>query len=1508
MAFLPSKPRRASRRRVPLERAYFVLNGAQRRSAGRKAKKIPTYTWFDVALTMELKKDDTRQTCEDNSRNVIRNIQQVMARDPCRRFSFGITVENTNMRLWFCSRATPVVSKPFDFTMDLALLLHVLLSFAFASKDELGWDSTIRPIIKSDGKRAYHIDVDGQTYETMKVLADDAAEELVSHATRVWSATHLDSGELFVLKDVWIEDDRDLEHCIREKLLYDIEDKYGADVRKEVASHLLTPVANWLVFDGNKQDHTTSNMMRGFSPSFRQTFKVDIRTLRARNDDGIDTLPCTDREDMRCPLPWYNPVRKIFGRKHYRVVFKEVTTALHTINDFASSFIALSDSSRVLKWIHGCGWVHRDISAGNLYFYDGRGLIGDLEFAKRKNTDLKHELRTGTPDFMAVEAARRSYEYLPRIVDDDLDAELEALCEGRVDEVYSKPKPDPTPAFFHNDLHDLESLWWSAVWILFCECSSSSTGGANSCIDGSGDQRNCSFSKLFSRTSNTEDRKLFTESRANFNQGVAWMPDHLRDLIGAIDFLRMVLVRKYVAFEAGFPRIQTDAFEGIHEIFQNHFKRCSEIIAEIRLSSSKADGQRLQRTDVEHASAALPFQSKTEPTELEASKSRPLDLMTDARNSEPMIGDAAAQKHIEVRKGKRKREDKEDLPHMRPFRMARPATTHCLHPTMSSDLPLASSLETGTSTIQKSPTTPKNPRRWFRLTEDSPVKIHSTLGRGYQLGTLDSRRVAVAEDVDHAIPEIPLESFMEHLLPPLKDGLDVNKVVASLAKQDTKLFTRKGKLFNDFRKEPVHNNACESDVFAPLATICKRICECASEILGEEQTCQLELRPDYTPWSERNSSTRPTAYFVLKALEWYATAVAAVKAERSGAEPKNSKQVKKPPSLSWYDILFHGELKKGEMDEDRVDNGLKLLHSLQHVMTLDACRRFVFGFTVENTSMRLWFASRAKVLVTEKFNFTRSVNVVAHIFLSIAFASKEEMGWDLSVRPFFGVNKKRAYYIDVGSTTYETVEVISDLEADVLNSSATRIWKVRLPGTNSFFYLKDIWVEEGRRLEKTIHDMILEDVERTFGAETRKDTASLMLTPMDDWLVRANGEDDHTTRVMMRGYTPCLENVYHIKKRYRSDNSKKSVGLPSAADTDIHDIQVCIRVKTLEHRKHYRVVFAQCAQPIHTLRKLSDAFIVLKDGATALKWIHGSGWVHRGLGADSLYFNSGRGLIGDFEYAKRKNSEAAHKKRTALADFMANEVIAREYRYRPIEQVLEAGQKPAFCSNDLHDLESLWWTAIYHLFMNRDVSEAKMLEHKVRMITRGRNDAALTVFPRSKEISERLKFLDQHATFSKLVSWMPEKFKDIKEMIDHLRKQLVRRYMAFEKDLSVIRMDAFQGSQEAFKIALEQCVSYATGIETSPCKTTALQLLDVEQDEEDWSSTLVSLFNNTSESSQSGSGLATNADAEVAGKRKQREDDLIKKGKQRPPLSSHIRHVVELILKVMSKKMRRRSI
>lgn len=44
--------------------------------------------------------------------------------------------------------------------------------------------------------------------------------------------------------------------------------------------------------------------------------------------------------------------------------------------------------------------------------------------------------------------------------------------------------------------------------------------------------------------------------------------------------------------------------------------------------------------------------------------------------------------------------------------------------------------------------------------------------------------------------------------------------------------------------------------------------------------------------------------------------------------------------------------------------------SLNRMMRYDVARRFVFGYTVEDTSMRLWFASRSDVFVSEIFDFT----------------------------------------------------------------------------------------------------------------------------------------------------------------------------------------------------------------------------------------------------------------------------------------------------------------------------------------------------------------------------------------------------------------------------------------------------------------------------------------------------------------------------------------------------------
>ena len=52
-----------------------------------------------------------------------------------------------------------------------------------------------------------------------------------------------------------------------------------------------------------------------------------------------------------------------------------------------------------LHIIHKAGWVHRDLSLGNLYLYidlvsgEKRGLIGDFEFAKKVGSGGRYDIK-----------------------------------------------------------------------------------------------------------------------------------------------------------------------------------------------------------------------------------------------------------------------------------------------------------------------------------------------------------------------------------------------------------------------------------------------------------------------------------------------------------------------------------------------------------------------------------------------------------------------------------------------------------------------------------------------------------------------------------------------------------------------------------------------------------------------------------------------------------------------------------------------------------------------------------------------------------------------------------------------------------------------------------------------------------------------------------------------------------------------------------------------------------
>ncbi|KAG6327335.1 hypothetical protein ID866_11754 [Astraeus odoratus] len=146
---------------------------------------------------------------------------------------------------------------------------------------------------------------------------------------------------------------------------------------------------------------------------------------------------------------------KITHRIHTRIVFKEVCESLFQVRKLRDVLAMLRDAVKALQILHDAGWIHRDISPGNLLRIGNSVKISDLEYAKRLDSKDSHEVRTGTMDFMACEVEAQRYLF------------HKAEKRGKSTDIPSALGSEDRPPFRANSLHDLESLWWILAWILY---------------------------------------------------------------------------------------------------------------------------------------------------------------------------------------------------------------------------------------------------------------------------------------------------------------------------------------------------------------------------------------------------------------------------------------------------------------------------------------------------------------------------------------------------------------------------------------------------------------------------------------------------------------------------------------------------------------------------------------------------------------------------------------------------------------------------------------------------------------------------------------------------------------------------------------------------------------------------------------------------------------------------------------------------------------------------------
>ncbi|KAJ3557299.1 hypothetical protein NM688_g1547 [Phlebia brevispora] len=504
-------------------------------------------SWYDLAVSGEYKKKETNGEEHDNAMKVTMSMLNCMRRDPCRRFTFAFTVENTRMKLWFCDRAQLLCSTPFNFILDREYLVHFCLSIAYAEPDQLGWDPTV---VLANDRRRYDITVlsdkgEARVYRTLELISCSGAQVLLGRGTRVWKVVQVENGEErgnpMVLKDVWANPRRKREGTILDELR---KADYSPYSRQDFECAYLSRVLDGDVFNGPASTNLDNTHMFGL--------EEESASDREKRSSSADSWHSTS---VLAPFP------SISSEPSLVIIFSafaQAVTALHLM--------------------HIAGWVHRDVSSGNILLAeDGAARLVDLEYTHKVN-DADDEFRVGTPKYMAIEVHVQRYLFSrpdpfspsrtlntppPATPERSLSPAVELPTPPGSKDSYEVPK---TPIFRYNALHDMESLWWVAVHVIFNrEVDSSADGGHNTASD----EQRFHAENMFG---NREDRFYTLVTQTGFSEKIMSLHPSVRHVAYVLENMRESLVRWHHKAEADLDSLDhTGCAEGLYDIFVQGF-------------------------------------------------------------------------------------------------------------------------------------------------------------------------------------------------------------------------------------------------------------------------------------------------------------------------------------------------------------------------------------------------------------------------------------------------------------------------------------------------------------------------------------------------------------------------------------------------------------------------------------------------------------------------------------------------------------------------------------------------------------------------------------------------------------------------------------------------------------------------------------------------------------------------------------------------------------------------
>lgn len=402
---------------------------------------------------------------------------------------------------------------------------------------------------------------------------------------------------------------------------------------------------------------------------------------------------------------------------------------------------------------------------------------------------------------------------------------------------------------------------------------------------------------------------------------------------------------------------------------------------------------------------------------------------------------------------------------------------------------------------------------------------------------------------------------------------------------------------------------------------------------------------------------------------------------------------RKDTQWNWSHVLVPGELKSNRSADIASNAWLDLGKYAREVFaaqdTQDS-RRFVLGFTICGSLMRIWEFDRLGAIASKQFDINNEGLKFVLTVLAFLWMSEEELGLDPSI---IKEDNKRFVQIERNGSMERLIIDEKMLSARCISGRATTCWKAHPEGhPQKSLVIKDSWQyterdEEGELLRDATNKNVV-NVARYYHHETVQvrgtdDDVRSNVRGGIDVSTAKNYRPEHSTpstRTLTASASRKGRSISMAGKKRSS--SQTDAALPSSK----RPCTVSPTSDALPNRVHQRVILRDYGQPIYKASSRAALLAALKgciDGHESL-WRE-AGLLHRDISINNLMINedpsnpSWRSFLIDLDLAVRTERESASgaKGMTGTRAFMAIGVLL--------------GEQHCF----MHDLESFFWVLFW---------------------------------------------------------------------------------------------------------------------------------------------------------------------------------------------------------------------